>query len=147
MAQSRVFYDLDMNQLKRLVLSLTKTLDAEIGKGEASEKLITHMSRSTHKFLVEETHQWTHTLFASYEVLKGETATRGFYDPGGLVHQIIVAKDAVNPVGDKPAQYASVEFDRGGTHDTFDWVSTQFDGYFDDGMELFESELGKKLGF
>jgi hypothetical protein len=147
MADPMLFFNLDITQLESLVRRLTATLDKEVGKGKSSEVMIDWMAGETHDFLFKKTHKWTNTLFDSYLVNKREGRARGIYDPGGLVREIIVDPSVVNPEGDRPAEYAGREYDRGGTHDTFDWVSAQFEGFFDEGFELFEGQLAQKLGF
>jgi hypothetical protein len=147
MAGSMILVDLDFDRVELLLKTLVKTLDKQIGQGPASVALIDYMAGETLEFLWENTHQFAPLLYMSYK-LQGDTApVRGFFDPQGLVREIVVDPTVTAAVGEPPVEYAPIEFSRGGGHDTFALASLHFESWFDGGMKKFESELGKSLGF
>lgn len=144
---SMMFFNLDMTELSRLIRALARTLDKEIGKGDASQKLMDKTTSETAEFLYRFTHKFSPKLFESYIIIWGEGKSRGIWDPGGITAEIVVDPYAINRFDERPVDYAPVEFSRGADHDTFARASAHFGEYFEKGWKEFEAELTSKLGF
>jgi hypothetical protein len=93
-------------------------------QGKAVEAGLSFLLREGLWFAGENTHIWTDTLNRSYLTEQRENIGVIYIDPG-----------AVNPYGQRPAEYAAYEFGRGGDHDAF--TLTQ---------EFIEAELIQEAG-
>lgn len=144
--------DLDFAKVKALLRSIVTKADAELGQGRSSEVFVEHAAGQALEFLWENTHQFAPLLFMSYKMQGDKTTVRGFFDPKGLVREIVVDPAIQASIGEPPVEYAPIEFSRPGvkdgtSHDTFGAAELHFESWVDEGFDKFSVEFGKQLGF
>ena len=147
-----IHVDLDFDKVKALLQMIVRKADAELGQGKSSVVFVEHVAGETLEFLWENTHKFAPLLFMSYKMQGDKTTARGFFDPQGLVREIIVDPSIEASIGERPVEYASTEFSRYGSkdgtaHDTFGSAEMYFESWVDEGFDKFSAEFGKQLGF
>ena len=160
MSASMIRTNLDMAQIRKVVIKVAREADKQIGNGPASMQMLDKMLTLVDKDLVQLTHRISGTLADSWVVEISETKARGFFDPSGLTAVIHLDPFAIKPepyfqAGDlnKPIDYGPIEFSYRGlgggdtSHDAPAQAAENFEGHFDSAFDVFAAALGRSLGF